>query len=55
MEEIIKEIYGDLLLQVTKLQTQLSFYEAQVEIFEDLKNKSEQEVKDFVASYTRNR
>ena len=55
MEDTIKQIYGDLLMQVTKLQSQLRLHEAQVELFEDLKNKSDEEVKAFISSFTRNR
>ena len=55
MEDVIKEMYGDLLLQVTKLKSQLRVHEAQLKLFEDLKNKSKDEVHNFVKNYTRDR
>lgn len=55
MEETIKTIYGDLLMQVTKLQTNLKIAEAQLDLIESLKDKSDEEVKEFINNFTRNR
>ncbi|WP_373092474.1 hypothetical protein [Zhongshania sp.] len=55
MEDRIKAIYGDLLWQVTNLQHRLTMAEAQLKLFEDLKDKTDAEKLKFLTEYERNR